>query len=254
MSLSDSESDSFNIDTKSYGTDFSSTASEDDSEAEQTTATGNLNGLSKNEIDGKDKNNGSQLFVKKPPIVPRRLSITSIKSEQQMPTKALDHDHDHDLLANQADTNRMHTPKDSFRSCIQQVKIAPMQKIENSEVLIRKMLHEYEQSIRTQNDQKQTANQEALKEHLLSEYITLTTLNLIGYGENSLQHAKACLRLAEFYLEYRQYAKQAEQHSRLAESILFKIDYDKHMKNEDYCCTWMHLYTVMSQAYSMLKK
>jgi hypothetical protein len=246
MSSFDSESDSA---IKPYDTDLSSSSSEEINGAEVSTR-GSLQSLISSKRDANEVNR-SNLFVKKPPIVPRRLSISSIKSDQV--TRTSDRQ---DLFLNEKEPSRRlstHTPQDSFRSCIKQVKIAPQQKIVNSELIIKKMLYEYVQSVKAPNSET-AADQIALKEYLLNEYITLTALNLIGHGELSLNYANACIQLAEFYLEYKKYPKQAEKHSKTAEQVLTKIGRDQFAKNEDYYYTWMHLYAILSKSYTLMKK
>ncbi len=84
-------------------------------------------------------------------------------------------------------------------------------------------------------------------------------LNLITYGQSSIEYAKSSLRLGEIYLEYKKYPKQADKHFKIAESILnkqnrLKRSQDKQQNYDDHYFTHMKLYYLMSRVYSMVKR
>ena len=95
---------------------------------------------------------------------------------------------------------------------------------------------------------------EILLENILDEFICLTTLNFISYGDNSINYAKACFRFAEFYLEYKNYPKQARKHCENGLDAMKHVISAKN-NNETECNeVLMELYYIIGRASTILKK
>lgn len=87
----------------------------------------------------------------------------------------------------------------------------------------------------------------------MNEHIGLNTLNLIAYGETNLNYVRSSVNLAKFYLEYKNYAKQAKMHCENTITIFDKIQLNNE-NNVLYNETGMILYYVIGRACTLLKK
>jgi hypothetical protein len=89
---------------------------------------------------------------------------------------------------------------------------------------------------------------EMLLENLLDECVGLKTLTLLYYGELHLNYAKTCLKLAEFYLEYKNYPRQAKMHCENG------LDVMKNVVSVESNEVYMKLYYLMGRASTISKK
>lgn len=111
------------------------------------------------------------------------------------------------------------TPVDSDLKNLNQV---PIKQIENSLKIIEKLNKEHK------DNSNRNIDLSFVEDQLLEEYIGLTTLNFIAYGESHLNHAKSYVQLAKFYLEIKSFPKQSEKNCTIAKNIMVFVS------NSDY--------------------
>ena len=97
-------------------------------------------------------------------------------------------------------------------------------------------------------------NAKEILENILDEHIGLMTLILVSYGESHISYAQACYKIAEFYLEHKNYPKQAKKHCENGLDTMKQVKANK--TNSDIECNqvYMGLYYVIGRAYTILKK